>query len=172
MINFVYCRNALDALPDNLSEEEFIDYVGGIINYYAGLDTWKPDSPMIKQITGQSTNSAAIVEVTNDIVICIAVHVLTFTTMQGISLMDCYHSFLTTKGWDHTKFKLQSWLCQLCKFINFKNKPQNCIHALFSSNSEVVKIHRKSLILFVSFATRSLNDNLSNYCYNNYRLQD
>lgn len=51
-------------LPQTLTEEEFVDYVGGIINYYGGLFQWTPESPMIKHITGQSTNSAAIIEVT------------------------------------------------------------------------------------------------------------
>ena len=55
----------MEALPHSLSEMEFIDYVGGIVNYYGGLFSWKPDSPYIKQITGQSSNSAAISEVIN-----------------------------------------------------------------------------------------------------------
>ena len=61
---FLLFRNAVAALPQTLTEEEFVDYVGGIINYYGGLFSWTHDSPWIKHITGQSTNCAAIIEVT------------------------------------------------------------------------------------------------------------
>ena len=62
---FFPCRNALTLLPDDTSEEEFIDYVKALLNYYASLVMWKFESPILKQVTGTSNNAAAIAEVIN-----------------------------------------------------------------------------------------------------------
>lgn len=57
----------MKALPQNLSEYDFKEYVGSVVNYYGGLFWWKHDSPWIKHLTSQSTNYSAIVEVSADL---------------------------------------------------------------------------------------------------------
>ena len=151
-------RRAVDALPNSIAEGEFVDYTRAIFNYYVQLFIefkWKPDSPVIKQVTGQCTDSATISEVNKKHLVQMHRFINLETIiyeLQGVSLIECYHSFLMRKGWELENFHLKSWLCQLCRFINFKNKPQDCIRVLCSQrpDSRIVAIHKKSLITMVN----------------------
>lgn len=63
VLSFYYCREALEALPETVSEKEFVDYVNGLNNYYGGLFLNKPGSPIIRQVASKPNNATAIVEV-------------------------------------------------------------------------------------------------------------
>ena len=55
----------MSLLPENTSEQDFITYVNSLVNYYTSKLLWKPESPLVKQVTQHSNNAAAIAEVIN-----------------------------------------------------------------------------------------------------------
>ena len=61
--SFYYCREALEALPETVSEKEFVDYVNGLNNYYGSFFLNKPGSPIIRQVASNPNNVTAIIEV-------------------------------------------------------------------------------------------------------------